>query len=163
MKPYAELSEDRKEPNRVQVRRIPHFLHDLEFRRRPAARRTRWLIVPIARTPSGRTGSRCSPGRSTRAIGVISVRTARPLVQTRRTVPWDQLAEAYRESNRNHATDITRKLAAVGCVAELMESSSGAQSLFAFLPAEVELLAEMEHERWSRERVGQGWTPGPGT
>ena len=31
MKPYAELSEDRKEPNRVQVRRIPHFLHDLEF------------------------------------------------------------------------------------------------------------------------------------
>lgn len=76
-------------------------------------------------------------------------------------VPWDQLAEAYRESNRNHATDITRKLAAVGCVAELMESSSGAQSLFAFLPAEVELLAEMEHERWSRERVGQGWTPGP--
>ena len=79
-------------------------------------------------------------------------------------VPWDRLAEAYRDSNRNHAADITRKLAAVGCVAELIgreEPSSGAGPLFAFLPAEVELLAEMEHERWSRERVSQGWAPGP--
>ena len=79
-------------------------------------------------------------------------------------VPWAQLDDASRDSNRNHAADISRKLAAVGCVAEPMEPaepSSGAEPPFAFLPAEVELLAEMEHERWSGERVSQGWTLGP--
>ena len=77
-------------------------------------------------------------------------------------VPWGLLAEAFRELNRNHAADITRKLAAVGCVAEPMgPARPSSEPLFAFLPAEVELLAEMEHQRWSRERVSQGWTPGP--
>jgi hypothetical protein len=81
-------------------------------------------------------------------------------------VPWDELAEAYRESNRNHAADIARKLAAVGCAAEptppsAVPTTAASEPLFTFDPAELESLAEMEHDRWSRERESQGWTLGP--
>ena len=78
-------------------------------------------------------------------------------------VPWEQLPEAYRESNRHQAADIIRKLAAVGCIAEpaAPRASSAAAPEFAFLPAEIELLAEMEHGRWSAERASQGWSLGP--
>jgi hypothetical protein len=35
------------------------------------------------------------------------------------------------------------------------------RNTFAFTPAEVERLAEMEHERWLAERRALGWTAGP--
>jgi RyR domain len=81
-------------------------------------------------------------------------------------VPWERLPEVYRESNRRQAADVIRKLAAVGCLAEpvrLVDPAGPArpQPLVAFLPVEIELLAEMEHVRWSAERASKGWTLGP--
>ena len=32
---------------------------------------------------------------------------------------------------------------------------------FAFTDAELEQLARAEHERWMRDRIEHGWTPGP--
>jgi hypothetical protein len=78
-------------------------------------------------------------------------------------VPWERLPEDYRESSRRQAADVIRKLAAVGCIAEpaAPRASSAPAPEFAFYPAEVELLAEMEHRRWADERLNRGWRPGP--
>ena len=61
-------------------------------------------------------------------------------------VCWEQLPKVARESNRGQAEHIPVKLAAVGC--EMGPLTEREAELFAFSPAEVELLAGMEHERW---------------
>ncbi len=76
-------------------------------------------------------------------------------------VPWDDLPEALKESNRDQASHIGVKLKAVGCgvipVADWDEES------FEFTTREIELLSEMEHERWLAERLRYGWTYASGT
>lgn len=72
-------------------------------------------------------------------------------------VPWELLAEQYRAANRDQAADVGRKLAAIGCVLCLRQA--GAAS-FEFRPAEIERLAELEHERWMAERLRHGWVLG---
>lgn len=84
--------------------------------------------------------------------------------QTPRTnrsmVPWDQLPDGLQESNRRQAEHIGEKLRAVGCaLAPLADWDADA---FAFTPPEIELLAEMEHDRWVAERLGDGWVYAPG-
>jgi voltage-gated potassium channel Kch len=73
--------------------------------------------------------------------------------------PWDELAETLRQSNRDLAADIGRKLTAVGCGVELMIDWD--TPLFEFTPAELDILAPLEHDRWWAERRRQGWTFGP--
>jgi voltage-gated potassium channel Kch len=70
--------------------------------------------------------------------------------------PWAELDESYRESNRQQADHIPVKLRAVGC-----RAVPGAGAPFAFTPEEVELLARMEHARWSARHWLAGWTWGP--
>lgn len=73
-------------------------------------------------------------------------------------VDWEDLPETLRESNRDQARNIGTKLAAVGCDVEpLVERDS---EPVAFSYEEVELMAEMEHDRWWSERVAAGWTFG---
>lgn len=67
--------------------------------------------------------------------------------------PWDQLAETYREANRSSADHIEIKLRAVGRV--LLPRSNSAETPLSSL--EIELLAEMEHNRWWAERSLDGW------
>lgn len=71
-------------------------------------------------------------------------------------VPWDELPEPVKESNRSQADNIGLKLKAVGCC--LVPLADWDAELFKFIPEEVELMAEMEHERWSSERKRAGWT-----
>jgi voltage-gated potassium channel Kch len=74
-------------------------------------------------------------------------------------VPWDELEEARKESNRAQAAHIGVKLASAGCdLGPLVDWDAEA---FTFEAEELERLAEMEHERWVREREGAGWTLGP--
>jgi len=73
---------------------------------------------------------------------------------------WGSLAESLRESNRAQAAHIGEKLRAVGAtLGPLMDADAEA---FEFSPAEIELLAEMEHVRWVEERRRDGWTYVPG-
>jgi hypothetical protein len=73
-------------------------------------------------------------------------------------VPWDQLEEARKESNRAQAAHIGVKLASVGCdLSPLVDWDAEA---FAFEPDELERLAVMEHDRWRQEREAAGWTKG---
>jgi hypothetical protein len=75
-------------------------------------------------------------------------------------VPWEQLPERYRESNRHQADHIGIKLAAVACeVTPLTEWDAPAR--FAFDEPEIEKLARLEHDRWFHEWTADGWTLGP--
>jgi len=74
-------------------------------------------------------------------------------------VPWDELSDALRESNRDQASHIGVKLQSVGCgIAPLADWDA---EDFTFTTGEVEVLAELEHERWVLQRQKDGWKPGP--
>ncbi len=73
---------------------------------------------------------------------------------------WAELDAGFKDSNRQEADHISVKLRAIGCLAmPAKDVPDGAT--FAFTPAEVEILARMEHARWCAERLLAGWTLGP--
>ncbi len=76
-------------------------------------------------------------------------------------VPWEQLDERYKDSNRRFADGIGKALAIAGCAlapAPLLDPSS---QLFEFSDAEIEVLAQGEHERWRADLARAGWRYGP--
>jgi len=74
-------------------------------------------------------------------------------------VPWDELPEHLRDSNRDQAAHIGVKLRELGC--GLAPLTDWDEPLFAFTADEVERLARLEHDRWVDERRRAGWRPGP--
>ena len=72
--------------------------------------------------------------------------------------PWDNLPEEFKESNRSQAREIGERLAAIGCI---MVPAFDPVPDFAFHDDEVQLLAQLEHERWMVERTAQGFEFGP--
>jgi hypothetical protein len=72
--------------------------------------------------------------------------------------PWDGLDSGLKESNRKQADQIQEKLRGVRCGLRPMVEA-GAIS-YEFTPEEVEILAEMEHERWVSERGADEWVYG---
>jgi hypothetical protein len=73
-------------------------------------------------------------------------------------VPWEALSETLKGSNRHQADQIQEKLRRIGCAVRL--PVSGRPASFKFEPAEEEILAEMEHDRWVAERLQEGWRTG---
>lgn len=76
-------------------------------------------------------------------------------------VPWDDLADTLKESNRAQAGHIGVILKAVGC--GIIPWADWDAESFEFTAEEIELLAEMEHGRWMDERLRNGWTYASGT
>ncbi len=74
-------------------------------------------------------------------------------------VPWDELPERLKESNRRAADHIRVKLEAIGC--DIAITNDWDVPLFEFSEEEVELMAEMEHESWVAEKLSKGWKYGP--
>lgn len=74
-------------------------------------------------------------------------------------VPWEDLPESLKESNRRQADAIAGRLASVGCRVGVL--SDWTMPLYTFSPEDLEGLARVEHERWVEERKAAGWTPGP--
>jgi hypothetical protein len=72
--------------------------------------------------------------------------------------PWAELPEDLKQANLAQASDISRKLRAIDCA--IVPESAAARE-FSFTGAEIERLAEQEHERWMQERQVQGYVPGP--
>ena len=72
--------------------------------------------------------------------------------------PWEDLPDDLRRSNLAQAAHIGTKLDAIDS-AVVPESVMVPD--FAFSDAEVELLAEIEHQRWMDERKGRGYIYGP--
>lgn len=74
-------------------------------------------------------------------------------------VSWEELPESLRESNRNQVEHIRVKLGAIGC--DITVTNEWEVPPFQFSPEEVELMAQMEHERFVAERLKQGFTSAP--
>lgn len=73
--------------------------------------------------------------------------------------PWDDLPEDLKEANRAQARHVGEKLAELGCI---MVPTFDQSLVFAFRDdGEVLRLARLEHDRWSEERIGQGYVYGP--
>lgn len=73
-------------------------------------------------------------------------------------VPWHELPETYRRSNQAQAAHIGVKLRTLGLLAA---PNSTAYRAFSFTDAQVEELAQLEHQRWCEERRQSGWRYGP--
>ncbi|MGZ4395626.1 MAG: RyR domain-containing protein [Gaiellaceae bacterium] len=72
--------------------------------------------------------------------------------------PWGELDEGLRESNRLQAEHVFEKLRQIGCGVEPVADREIA--LMRFTEGEIETMAEMEHGRWSAERLAGGWRRG---
>lgn len=75
-------------------------------------------------------------------------------------VPWEDLPEEKRESNRRHQDHALVKLRAIGC--DIVPLDGTLEALERFDEEEVELMAELEHDRWMAEQLFEGWTYAPG-
>ncbi|HEY42226.1 MAG TPA: hypothetical protein G4O18_10310 [Dehalococcoidia bacterium] len=71
-------------------------------------------------------------------------------------LPWEDLPEVLRESNRNQVEHIRVKLEAIGC--DIAVTNAWDVQPFQFSEEEVDFLARMEHERWIDERQRAGFT-----
>ncbi|HJY82673.1 MAG TPA: RyR domain-containing protein, partial [Candidatus Binatia bacterium] len=74
--------------------------------------------------------------------------------------PYAELPEDEKRQNRGHVQDIPNKLARVGYV---MIPARSNESPFDFPGSDLELLAEIEHERWMQAQIEAGWRWAPKT
>ncbi len=74
--------------------------------------------------------------------------------------PWEELDESEREVNRSFADDIQHKLDLANCMLVPMPLRDLEASRFAFMPEELELLAQEEHARWVDDKLANGWRYG---
>jgi voltage-gated potassium channel Kch len=72
-------------------------------------------------------------------------------------VAWSRLSEDLREANIGQPAGIGAKMASINAV---VVPQSAAAPEFRFTDGEIQLLAELEHERWMRERIDRGWRYG---
>jgi voltage-gated potassium channel Kch len=73
--------------------------------------------------------------------------------------PWEELADSLRTSNRDQAEHVGTKLAAVGRVLVPLVAWQAVGE--PFTDDEVEVMAQLEHDRWVAERRRGGWRSGP--
>ncbi len=75
-------------------------------------------------------------------------------------LPWGLLSESMREANRRKADHIGELMERVGCGLNVLWDWT--EPAYRFSDADIELLAELEHERWCLEKLQQGWRYAPG-
>jgi hypothetical protein len=75
-------------------------------------------------------------------------------------ISYAELPESEKDQNRGNIRDIANKLALAGYV--MMPARSN-ESPFDFPGADLEKLAEMEHERWMKLKLESGWRYAPKT
>jgi voltage-gated potassium channel Kch len=73
-------------------------------------------------------------------------------------IPWDELPEDAKESNRSQAEAIFKSLRTVGF--DLIPVRRWVDDDCGLSPDAVETIAELEHERWRAERLASGWSFG---
>ncbi|KAI0870019.1 hypothetical protein GGS24DRAFT_126394 [Hypoxylon argillaceum] len=73
--------------------------------------------------------------------------------------PWNQLREAFKDSNREHADAIPSTIRVANCF--LAEKKDGRTPVTKFTKAEIEAMAIHEKGRWNSERLQRQWKTGP--
>jgi hypothetical protein len=71
--------------------------------------------------------------------------------------PYGEIPENYKESNRNAVRSIAEKLKKVGFI---MIQGRSNEPPFDFPGTDLDLLAEMEHDRYMRDAIAKGWRYG---
>ncbi len=75
--------------------------------------------------------------------------------------PWENLPEKTKDSNRQQAYDIPIKLLRVNCDYRRSGLMNCVKNDFkGFTDEEIEILAEIEHQRWMQEKMSNGWKYG---
>lgn len=72
--------------------------------------------------------------------------------------PWEKLPGDFREANYGQADHIPEKLREVNC--DFAPLAGRKEAPFKFEDKEIELLAELEHQRFVEEKLRQGWVQG---
>ncbi len=72
---------------------------------------------------------------------------------------WDELGDDDREANREHVDGVVRQLQAVFLT--IAPESDWDAALAVLTDTQVEAMAELEHGRWEREKIADGWRYGP--
>lgn len=76
-------------------------------------------------------------------------------------LPWEELPEHEKEQNRSAVRDIPQKLSRIGYVMVPARSNEPAQ--FPRGKQDLETLSRLEHERWMRDKLAEGWEYAPET
>ncbi len=71
---------------------------------------------------------------------------------------WDKLPHYLKDSNRQQAEHILKKLSRIGCTIHKVTDRNS--RIITFTEDEVGIMAEMEHQRWNIERLLDGWVWG---
>jgi ppGpp synthetase/RelA/SpoT-type nucleotidyltranferase/KaiC/GvpD/RAD55 family RecA-like ATPase len=71
---------------------------------------------------------------------------------------WSELLDYLKQSNLQQADHIIEKLHRISCTVHLVKDRE--VSPVRFTKSEIEIMAEMEHARWSVERLLDGWKKG---
>ena len=71
---------------------------------------------------------------------------------------WDKLPNSFKGSNRHQAENVLKKLNRIGCTVH--KAANTDIRLMTFSGDELEIMAEMEHQRWYAERLLAGWVLG---
>ncbi|MFP4498687.1 MAG: NAD-binding protein [Vulcanimicrobiota bacterium] len=74
-------------------------------------------------------------------------------------VPWNELPEQYRESNRRKADQVYKILKEMGL--EVKPLTDWSMEPLELTDEEVEKLAEAEHNRWYKDKIAAGFKLGP--
>lgn len=74
---------------------------------------------------------------------------------------WDELSPELKESTRSQADDIPRKLRSVNCFMLDQDRKEPLIHVPGFTVQELDMLSEMEHERFNAERLQRQWRTGP--
>ena len=78
---------------------------------------------------------------------------------TANDIPWDELTEDIKESNRDQARDIGTKLKLAGCACDSGETPF--PSIEQFDDETFLYLSKKEHQRWMDDKKKNGWTYAP--
>jgi len=74
-------------------------------------------------------------------------------------VPWENLPEGIKDSNRGQADHLPVKLRVIGLT---LEDALNAADTWQFTAEQIRVLAEMEHRRWMADKRLDGWQPTAG-
>ncbi len=75
-------------------------------------------------------------------------------------VPYEELPEDEKEQNRQNVRDIANKLSLAGYV---MRPARSHEHPYNFPGDDLEMLSELEHERWMKDKLIAGWKGAPKT
>lgn len=149
MVPYAELPDEIKELDRQPVREILALLAGIG------------LAVYRREYEQVREFTADEIERMARVIHEFYIKLSMSDGHNVPMLAFDELTPDKQEANRRQARGIPSKMAHIGCVLLPKGSKGHGEPIKTFSPRTVEMLARIEHDEWTGEKVRAGWSYAP--